>query len=313
MRVDLAAQLLQAAAFHAVLQFQRLRFFPVQLPLDLIFLLQCRHLLCHGMLHDIEGFRQLGDLRLFWHGDIRCVKLAAADSEGGRDHLLHRCQKAHDHHGRDAAKPHAECHHHRLQQLDALAQVGNSGIGGLGVQNGRLEQLQGVLPEIFAAGSSLCIVQPGSLGVIAAAQVIFQFFQQGGVGLIGGIHRTVQHPLLVADVIQTVQAGADAPEPRVADRDRCLQPGDDFFALAVLPAVVFQRGDRAFHTALKPADGVEAAHLLVLHSLHSPGLIPVEGDLHRKRRKECRKAQTDTLLEGDLQFSFFHFPAPFAS
>ena len=144
-------------------------------------------------------------------------------------------------------------------------------------------------------------------------QVFFQFFQQSGIGLVGGLNRAVQHPLLVADVVQTVQARPDAPEPRVADRDRCLQPGDDFFALAVLPAVILQRGNGAFHTALKPADGVEAAHLLVLHRLHRPGLIPVEGDLHRKRRKECRKAQTDALLEGDPQFSFFHFPAPFAS
>ena len=39
MRVDLAAQLLQPAALHAVLQFQCLGLLAVQFPLDLVFLL----------------------------------------------------------------------------------------------------------------------------------------------------------------------------------------------------------------------------------------------------------------------------------
>ncbi len=79
MRVDLAAQLLQAAALHAVLQLQRFGLLAVQLPLDLVFLLQGIHLLGHGVLHPVEGLGQLAHLRLPGHRHIRRVELPSAD------------------------------------------------------------------------------------------------------------------------------------------------------------------------------------------------------------------------------------------
>ena len=54
MRVDLAAQLLQAAPLHPVLHLECFGLLAVELPLDLIFLPQGIHLLGHGVFHPVE-------------------------------------------------------------------------------------------------------------------------------------------------------------------------------------------------------------------------------------------------------------------
>ena len=311
-RVDLAAQLLQPAALHAVLQLQCFGLLAVQLPLDLVFLLQGGHLLGHGVLHDVEGLGQLSDLRLLGQRDVRGVELTFANGAGGSDHLLHRREQTHDHQTGNAAQRHAQRHHHRLQHGDALVQGRDGGVGGLGILNGGFQQLQGVLAQVIAAGHHLCIIQLGSCGIVAAEQVVFQLIQQAGVGLIDRIHCAVEHPLLIADAFQTVQAGTDAPEPCVAGGRCRLQPVNDLLRLAVLPAVVLQHGNRAFHTALKAADGVEAAHLRVLYCLHCSGLVAIERELHGKGRKKCCQTQAHALLEGDLPLAVLQsLPPPF--
>ena len=91
-----------------------------------------------------------------------------------------------------------------------------------------------------------------------------------------------------------------------------LQPVNNFLRLAVLPAVVLQHGNRAFHTALKAADGVEAAHLRVLYCLHCSGLVAIERELHGKGRKKCCQTQAHALLEGDLPLAVLQsLPPPF--
>ena len=312
MRVDLAAQLLQPAALHAVLQFQCFGLLAVQLPLDLVFLLQGRHLLGHGMLHDVEGLRQLGDLRLLGQRDIRDIEFAPANGTGCCDHLLHRREQPHDHQATDAAQSHAQGHHDRLQQNNALVQSRDDGVGTLCVQNGRFQQLQGVLAQIIPAGQDLCIVKLRGCSVIPAAQVALQLFQQAGIGLVDGIHRAVQYPLLITDILQLFQTGANAPQPRIAGRGRRLKPFHELVRFAVLPAVVLQHGNRAFHTALKAADGIEAAHLRVLYRLHCSGLVAIERELHGKGRKKCCQTQAHALLEGKTPFAVLQcLPPPF--
>ena len=111
------------------------------------------------MLHDVEGLRQLGDLRLLGQRDIRDIEFAPANGAGCCDHLLHRREQPHDHQATDTAQSHAQRHHHRLQQNNALVQSRDDGVGTLCVQNGRFQQLQGVLAQIIPAGQDLCIVK----------------------------------------------------------------------------------------------------------------------------------------------------------
>ena len=158
--------------------------------------------------------------------------------------------------------------------------------------------MQGVLAQVIAAGHHLCIIQLGSCGIVAAEQVVFQLIQQAGVGLIDRIHCAVEHPLLIADAFQTVQAGTDAPEPCVAGGRCRLQPVNDLLRLAVLPAVVLQHGNRAFHTALKAADGVEVAHLVVQFPQHGAGLVKAQEYLPRQRQKKRCQAKTDLPFQG---------------
>ena len=314
MRVDLAAQLLQPAALHAVLQLQCLGLLAVQLPLDLIFLLQGVHLLRHGVFHAVEGLGQLADLRLLGQWDVRGIELAAADGAGGHDHLGDRRQQLHDHQTGGAAQRHAQRHHHDLHQGDPLAQLRDLGVSSLRIQNGCLQQLQGVLAQVAAADRHLVIVQLRGPCILPAGKAAFQLLQQGAVAAISRFHRTVQHPLLVADVLQAIHIGFDAPQPRVAGGAGCPELFQHFFGLAVFPAVGVQNADGAFHAALKPADGVEVAHLVVLHLLHRPGLIPVQRQLQRKGRKKGRQTQHHALLERNaaLPVALFHAkPLPF--
>ena len=251
----------------------------MQFPLDLVFLLQGIHLLRHGVLHAVERLRQLSDLRLLGQRDVRGVELAAADGAGGLDHLRHRGQQLHDHQTGGAAQRHAQRHHHDLHQGDPLAQLRDLGISSLGIQNRRFQQLHSVLAQVPAADRHLVIVQLGRLCLLPAGKVALQLLQQGVVAAVGSFHRAVQHPLLLADVLQAVHVRSDAPQPRVAGGAGCPELFQHFLGLAVLPAVCFQNADGAFYTALKAADGVKVAHLVVLHLLHRPCLIAVQGKL----------------------------------
>jgi len=79
MRVDLAAQLLQTAPLHPVLQFQRLCLLLVQRLFHLVFLPQGVHLLGHRVLHPVERVDQPAHLVLPGHRDVRRVQLAPDD------------------------------------------------------------------------------------------------------------------------------------------------------------------------------------------------------------------------------------------
>ena len=172
--------------------------------------------------------------------------------------------------------------------------------------------MHGVLAQIPAADRDLVVVQLGSLCFLPTGKVAFQLFQQGVVAAVGGLHRAVQHPLLIADVLQAVHIGSDAPQPCVAGGAGCLKLFQHFLSLAVLPAVRFQNADGAFHTALKAADGVKVAHLVVLHLLHRPCLIAVQGKLQCKGRKKCCQTQHHALLERNavLPVALFHARLP---
>ena len=264
------------------------------------------------MLHAVEGLRQLADLRLLGQRDVRGIELAAADSAGGLDHLRHRSQQLHDHQTGGAAQRHAQCHHHDLHQGDPLAQLRDLGVSSLGIQDRGFQQLHGVLAQIPAADRDLVVVQLGSLCFLPTGKVALQLFQKGVVAAVGGLHRTVQHPLLIADVLQAVHIGSDAPQPCVAGGAGRLKLFQHFLSLAVLPAVRFQNADGAFHTALKAADGVKVAHLVVLHLLHRPCLIAVQGKLQCKGSKKCCQAQHHALLERNavLPVALFHARLP---
>ena len=120
--VDLAAQLLQAAALHPVLQLQRLRLLAVKLPLHLVLLPQGSHLLGHRVLHVIERFGELGHLGLMGHRQVGRVEHAPGDLPGGTDQLLHRGQQVDDGKRHDAAQREAEGHHDGLRPLDPVAE-----------------------------------------------------------------------------------------------------------------------------------------------------------------------------------------------
>ncbi len=70
------------------------------------------------------------------------------------------------------------------------------------------------------------------------------------------------------------------------------------------PAVALQRTHDPLDTALKTADGVERAHLPVHDPLHRTGLVHVQGDLGRQRRKKYRQAQPDALFQCDTDAFF---------
>ena len=264
------------------------------------------------MLHAVEGLRQLADLRLLGQRDIRGIELAAADGAGSLDHLRHRSQQPHDHQTGGTAQRHAQCHHHDLHQGDPLAQLRDLGVSNLGVQNRGFQQLHGVLAQIPAADRDLVVVQLGSLCFLPTGKVAFQLFQQGVVAAVGGLHRAVQHPLLIADVLQAVHIGSDAPQPCVTGGAGCLKLFQHFLGFAVFPAVRFQNADGAFHAALKAADGIKVAHLVVLHLLHCPCLIAVEGKLQCKGSKKSCQTQHHALLERNaaLPVALFHARLP---
>ena len=228
------------------------------------------------------------------------------------DHLGDWGQQPHDHQTGSAAQCHAQRHHHDLHQGDPLAQLRDLGISSLGVQNRGFQQLHGVLAQIPAADRDLVIVQLGCLCILPAGKAALQFLQQGAVAAVGGLHCAVKHPLLIADVLQAVHIESDAPQPCVAGGAGCLKLFQHFLGLAVLPAVRFQNADGTFHTALKPADGVKVAHLVVLHLLHRPCLIAVQGKLQRKGRKKSRQTQHHALLERNaaLPVALFHAKLP---
>ena len=297
MRVDLAAELLQPAPLHPVLQLQCLRFLSVQLPLDLVFLPQGVHLFGHRVLHVVERLGQLPHLILMGHRNVRGIKRPPCNGLRRTDQLLHRGQQPQHRQRHHAAQQQAEPDHHRLDPFDPVAQLRHPGVGLLRIGNGRVEQLLGVLTEIISAGSHLIVIELRRLRVAAGLDGRFQLLDQSRVAVKGGADRTVEQVLLLAD---RIQIAVDPPEPCVHGGKRPVQLLQQFVRIAVFPPVRIQRVQTLLHTVLKPADGVEVAHLVVQLPKHGIGLVEAQVDLRKQCQKECRQTEHHPLLQGHV-------------
>ena len=307
MWVDLTAQLLHPAALHAVLQLQSLGLLLVQSLFHLVFLPQGVHLLGHGVLHVVEGVRQLAHLVLPRHRDVRGLQLPPDDGPRCPDHLLHRGQQPHEGPCHHQTQHKAQPHHHRLGPLDPAAEGRHRGVGALCVGDGGVQQLLGVLPQIAAAGRDFFVVELGRRSVLPGGDLSPQLLHKGGVAVIGGADGTVQQVLLLT---HRVQAAVDAPQPRIGNGKGTVQLCQQCIGVAVLPAVVIQRCKAALHPVLKATDGVEVAHLVVQFPQHRAGLVKAQNDLSRQRGKKCRQTQHHPLLQRTLSMQDFFPPRP---
>ena len=248
-----------------------------------------------GVLHFVEGVGQLDDLAAA-AGDrhVRCIVFARHDVAGRTDHLRHRVQQPDHRPGHEAAQHQADGGHHGLGPLHPAAEGGHLSVGALGVRDGGVQQLLGVLAQVAAAGQDLVVVEPGGSGIVAGADGSFQLFHKGGVAFIGGAHGAVEQIFFLA---HGLEAAVDAPQPGVGGGKRAVQPVEQGVGVAVLPAVIAKDGQPALHAALKPADGVELAHLVVQPLHHGAGLIKAEKDLDGQCQQKGSQPQRDALLQ----------------